>query len=179
MQVDTLFFWSILLILICGILLARVIFEIDFPVFKILTGSVLVLCCIMVIFGNSGIWPLKSGENEFFFKSAIVEGSEDLSSEYQLVFSGTAFDLTGFKLTGSKKNIKINNLFSNSTVFIDPDLPVNILVDAVFAGVKMPGKNIPLLGKGGYTSDSFDPESPYLNITVNVVFGNIVFMHKH
>ncbi len=178
MQMDNVFFWGILIILTGVTLLVRVILNVDFPVLRIIAGSFLILLGIMIISGSSGVWPLKTAENELFFKSSLVKGTDQLSPEYHLVFSHTVFDLTGFDLPDKEKNLKINNIFSGSTVLMDPDLPVNIEVDAMFAGVKMPGRNTPLFGRGVYTSDGFDPEGPHLNISVNIVFGNIVFMHK-
>ncbi len=178
MQVDNLSFWGIILILTGVALLIRVIFNIEFPVLRILAGSFLVLLGIKIMAGSSLVWPIKTADNEFFFRSETIDVSPFPADEYQLVFSRTTFDLSEIKHPDQIKDLKINSVFSGCTVYLPVDLPVNIRVDAVFAGVKMPARNTPLFGSGRYRSDDYDPEGPGLDIRVNVVFGSAVLIYR-
>jgi hypothetical protein len=175
MQIDNFAFWGIFLIMIGFVLLIRVIFNIEFPVLKILTGLFVVLLGLKIMFGNFNLWPLKTGDNEFIFTSAKIESSE-LQRSYQLVFSEGTFSLGDLRITGEKRKLKINSVFSGSTVYLPPDAPVNINVDAVFASVKMPGVNSPVIGRGNYSTEGFDPDLPHLDIVINIVFGSIVLV---
>ena len=178
MQIDNLSFWGIILILTGVALLVRVIFNIDFPVLRVLAGLFFILLGIKIILGSSMIWPIKTADNEFFFRSGTIDVSDVPADEYQLVFSRTTFDLREIKRPDQKKDLKINSVFSGCTVYLPVDLPVNIRVDAVFAGVKMPARNTPLFGRGRYSSDDYDPDGPGLDIRVNVVFGSVVLMYR-
>ena len=178
MYIDNLSFWGIFLLAGGAVLLLRGVFNFDIPVLKVLAGSFLILLGLRVVFGNYRIWPINAGDNEIFFKSSAIDAGKDLDSNYQLLFSNTSFDLTGLRPSGSGRNIRIVGVFSGSTLLIDPDLPLNIRVDAVFAGVKFPGRNTPVFGRGVYQSANFSREGPYLDITASIVFGNIVVMYK-
>jgi predicted membrane protein len=172
---DNFAFWGIFLIIIGFTLLIRVIFNIEFPVFKVLAGLFFVLLGIKIIFGNFNLWPLKTGDNEFIFTSARIESNE-LHRSYHLIFSEGTFSLGNLRLGGKKRELNINSVFSGSTVHLPPDVPVNINVEAVFASVKMPGRNSPVIGRGNYSSEGFDPGLPHLDITVSIVFGSIVLI---
>ncbi len=176
MQIDNISFWGIFLIITGIALLVREIFNIEFPVFKVMAGLFFVLLGLRIMLGNSLIWPIKTIDNEVFFRTLNVDSPVDMHSEYQLVFSKTIFDLSQMDLPENRIDLKINNIFSGNTVYLPSGIPVNIRVDAVFAGVKMPGRNTPVFGRGSYSSENFDADLPHLNINVNIVFGNVVFM---
>ncbi len=178
MKMNSLIIWIIFTGILCLILFVRAVLDIQVPVFRVIAGSILILAGISLISGSSGVWPLKSNDNEFFFSSGTVDGYHGADKEYQVVFSEIVYDFTGTVIAGSTQNIKINAVFSSVTVYIDPEHPLKIDVDALFAGVKMPGRNTPLLGRGNYRSGSYDPDAPYLEFKANVIFGNIVFMNK-
>lgn len=177
MHIDNLSFWGIFFLVAGVALLIRVVFNIDFPVLKVLAGSFLIILGFRIIFGDLHIWPLNSGKNEFFFKSSNLSAGSEPSGSYRLLFSNTRFDLTGLLLSGNTQNIKIVSIFSGTTILIDPDLPLDVRVDAVFAGVKFPGRNTPVFGRGVYHSPDLNREKPYVDITASVVFGNIVVMY--
>jgi hypothetical protein len=168
----------ICLILIGFALLAKVILNIDFPVLKVIIGLFLVLAGIKIMFGDFRLWPLKRAGNEILFRSGKIIPGRDIKPEYQLVFSQATFDLSRLEPAEAMMELSLNSVFSNSTVHLPSGQPVAIRVDAVFASVKMPGRNTPVLGRGHYVSENFDPEAPHLSINVNIVFGSIVLMYE-
>ncbi|MFP4367039.1 MAG: LiaF domain-containing protein [Bacteroidales bacterium] len=178
MHIDNLSFWGIFLIIAGLALLIRVIFNFDFPVVKIMTGLFFILLGWKIIFGSFFTWPLHAGENEIFFRSLEVDSSIELHRDYQIVFSQATFDFSDMEPPEKITELVINNIFSGTTIYLPADMPVIIKVDAVFAGVKMPGRNSPIFGKGSYRSDNFQPGMPHLNIEADAVFGSITFMHR-
>lgn len=175
---DNIAFWGIFLILAGLALLVKVIFNIEFPLFRVLAGIFLILLGLKIIFGEFILWPFKSGDNEIFFSTEKIYASDAMLEEYHIIFSHTTFDLGEMRYPDMKTDLRFNNIFSGNKVYLPPGIPVKIKVDAVFAGVKMPGRNTPVFGRGTYNSEGFDPDLPHLNITANVVFGNILFMYK-
>ncbi len=158
-------------------MLARILFNLDFSMAKILSGIFFILLGIKVLTSNSFIWPISTSPDEIFFRSVEIDASGELPDKYQLVFSRPVIDLTEMQIEEMQK-LSLNNVFSGTTVFLPSDMLVKIEVDAVFAGVKLPGINLPFFGSGEYMSEDFDPRAPYLYIRVNAVFGNVVFLQK-
>ncbi len=175
---DNISFWGIFLILLGMALLVRVLLNIDLPVLRILGGLLLILLGVRIIVGGFDIWPFKTSDNEIFFRSEIIDDSIELADEYNLVFSQTTFELGKLDLKEKRKELKINNIFSGCIVYLPENVPVNIIVEAVFAGVKMPTRNTPVFGRGAFRSDEFDPHQPHIDIRVNVVFGSVTLMYE-
>lgn len=175
---DNLSFWGIFLMFTGIFLLARVILNFNLPLFKILAGMFFVLLGLKIMFGSFSLWPVVAGENEVFFKSVEIDASCELLNNYQLVFAQSVFDLTEMEIPGEITGLTITSVFSGSTVYLPAGFPVKINSEGVFARVQMPGWNLPLFGKGTYRSDDYDPDMPHLDVQVNVVFGNVVFMRK-
>ena len=173
-----LYFLGIFILVSCLLLLIRAVSGIGFPVLKIIALTFFIVLALMVIQVKYSPWPGSSGNNEIFFRSLDVDPSGKLPDAYQLFFSRITFDLDGMEQPGQITDLTINNFFSGNTVYLPSDIPVSIQVDAVFAGVKMPGRNSPMFGRGTYRSEDFDPGKPHMNINASVVFGNIVFMRK-
>ncbi len=174
---DNLYFWGIFLMITGVALMARMIFKFPIPVARILAAAFFLLLGSKIITGSSSVWPLSSAENEIFFKTVEIGASGELAPGYQIVFSRTRFDLEKMEMPESA-GLSINSIFSGSTVYLPSDLPVNIRVKGIFAKTRMPGYVLPVFGKGHYSSADFNPDLPYLDISVNVVFGNITFMRK-
>lgn len=175
---DILYFPGIFILVSCAVLLIMAVLGIGFPVLKIIALTFVIVLTLKVIQVTYFPWSGRSGNNTVFFRSLDIDSSGKLPDSYQLFFSRTTFDLDGMEQTGQITDLAINNFFSGNTVYLPSDIPVSIRVDAVFAGVKMPGRNSPMFGRGTYTSGDFDPGKPHININANVVFGNIVFMRK-
>jgi predicted membrane protein len=171
------YFPGLFLLVSCAVLLIRAVAGIAFPVVKVIAFTFVILLALKPAQVNFP-WPGSFGHKGVFFRSLDIDSSGKLFDGYQIVFSRTTFDLDGMEKSGEITDLSINNFFSGNTIYLPPDIPVNIRVYAVFAGVKMPGRNSPMFGRGTYMSGDFDPGKPHMNINVNVLFGNIVFMRK-
>ncbi len=176
---DNLVFWGIIIVISGAVLLARVIFNLEFPAIRIIAGLFLILAGIMMLLGDGLPWPFKKAENEIFFRSQTIRSGDEPLPDLQIAFSTVVLHIDRVEQPESREEISINNLFSGSTIYLPCDVPLSITVDAVFAGVKMPGTNTPLFGRGMFTSDNFDPDRPHLAIRANCVFGSVTFMYRH
>ena len=179
MEIDNLSFWGIFLAFIVVSLLIRVIFNIDFSIPKVLAGLFFILLGIKIIFGGGTIWPFKTTDNVIFFTSDTICVKSESVDKYQLAFSNTVFNLDpGFGNVIDKSKLRINSVFSGCTVYLPEEFPVIVNVEGIFAGVKLPQRNLPLFGRGSYSTAGLDPGEPHLDITVNVVFGSVTMMYR-
>jgi hypothetical protein len=175
---DNLYFWGIFLLVAGATLLAGLTFRLKLPVLKILAGTLIILAGLKIVSAGISPSPLWSGKNEIFLRSAEVSPAGELPAGYQLVFSRIRLDLENMEIPDKVTELSINSIFSGSRVYLPSGVPVIIRVEGIFAGIKMPGINLPLLGRGSYSSAGFDPGLPHLDIRVNIIFGNIAFMYK-
>jgi hypothetical protein len=178
MEIDSLSFWGILLAFIVVSMLIRVIFNIYFSFPKVLAGLIIILLGIRIIFGGGPLWPFKTSDNVIFFTSDTICVKNEFEDKYQLAFSNAVFNLdSGSSNFTEKSRLRINSVFSACTVYLPEELPAIVKVEGIFAGVKLPQRNLPLFGSGNYSTAGIDPEKPHLDITVNVVFGSVTMMH--
>ncbi|TVR71510.1 MAG: hypothetical protein EA408_09205 [Marinilabiliales bacterium] len=177
MQIDNLAFWGIFLVLCGGVLLARVIFNLRFPVLRTIFGLLVILTGIRLLSGNPMPWPVKTAGNEIFFKTETIQAGDTLPGDLHIVFSKAVVILDNLSGLNTKKELRINNLFSASTIYLPEGIPVSVTVDAIFAGVKMPGVNTPVFGRGRFLSDDFESDKPHLLISANSIFGSVTFSY--
>jgi len=163
-------FWGALLIFIGVALVIKVIFNIDFPVFKILVAGFFIFVGIWILFGSFGRFQIKSGPNDVLFAERHYHAPFD-QPEYNVVFGKGVFDFTGVDLSQGPKNVKIGTVFGGSVIRISRDMPVEITADAVFAGAELPGGNTAVFGSASYVTDSFNVDSAHLKIKLDVIFG--------
>ncbi len=174
---NNILFLCILLFLAGIVLLIRILLNVDFALLRVLTGILLILIGVKIIF-SAFTRPFKTGDNEFLFRSETIDVTHNLPGKYQLVLSKINFDLGEAKRRGKKIDMKIRSLFSGSTVYLPDDLPFNIEFNAIFSSVRMPERISAIFGRGSYSSDDFDPDMPHLNLNVKIVFGNVTLMYE-
>ncbi len=165
-------FWGSLLIILGVTLVIKVIFNIDFPVFKILVAAFFVFLGIWILFGSFGRVNIRSGPNDVLFSERYYQAPFD-QPEYNVVFGKGVFDFTNVDLSEGSKNVKIGTIFSASQIKISKDMPVEISADAVFAGAELPDGNTAVFGSATYVTDSYQPDSAHLKIKLDVVFGGV------
>ena len=179
MEINNFSFWGIFLTFIVVSLLIRVILNINFSLPKVLAGLFFVLLGIKIIFGGGTLWPFKTTDNVILFTSDTICVKNEFENIYQLAFSNAVFNLyPGSGNVNEKTKLRINSVFSGCTVYLPVEFPLIVKVEGVFAGVKLPQRNLPLFGKGSYSTAGLDPEKPHLDITVNVVFGSVTMMYS-
>ena len=163
-------FWGALLIFIGVVLVIKVIFNIDFPIFKILVATFFIFLGIWILFGSIGRFHIKSGPNDVLFGERYYNAPFE-QPEYNVVFGKGVFDFTDVDLSQGSKNVKIGIVFGAAEIRLSRDMPVEITADAVFAGAELPGGNTAVFGSATYVTDSYQSDSTHLKIKLDVVFG--------
>jgi len=162
-------FWGAVLIFIGLALIIRFVFNVDFPIFKVLIAGFFIYLGIRILFGSFGIFHLESGPDDVLFSEREFIRPEN-NKEYNVLFGKGTFDFTDIDLSQGNVNVKIGTVFGATEVRINEDMPVRIIADAIFAGAELPGGNTAVFGSSSYQSESFHPDSNHLKIKLDVVF---------
>ena len=172
-------FWGAFLLLLGIALIIKVVFQVDFPVFKVLLGIFLVLLGFKVLFGRFG-WEHHRGHfgpDETIFNERVYEQPEK-NKEYTVLFGKGVYDFTDVDLSEGSYHTKISTVFGGSQIIVPKEVPVRITADAVFAGAELPDGQTAVFGKSVYESDDWTADSASLNIKVDVVFGGVQVIRK-
>ena len=170
-------FWGAFLLLLGVALIIKVVFNIDFPVFKVLVGIFFVLLGIKILFGRFGVSPRHFEPEETIFSERVYDDM-DTGKEYTVVFGKGVYDFTNVDLSKGSFRTKISTVFGGSQIIIPRDKPVRIKADAVFAGAEMPDGNTAVFGSTLYESDTWSPDSVGIDIKVDVVFGGVQVIRR-
>ena len=167
-------FWGILLIVIGLSVVIKIVFNVDFPIFKIVVAFFFIYLGIRILVGgNWHYWGHHRDKNSVVFGEATFDKIEN-GTEYNVVFGKGTFDLRDYKPAEDRPEmIKINTVFSNSVIILPATVPVKINVDAAFSGAQMPNGNNTSFGSVAYSSEGADTAKAYLSIKVDVVFGGL------
>jgi hypothetical protein len=169
-------FVGIFFILIGAGIVIKILFNIDFPVIKILFAFFFVWIGIKILFGHntSGFVTSNAGKHDVVFGERVWNYDSIPNGEYNCVFGKAVYDLRNVQLTGNEPvHMEIHTVFGGSVVKIRRDMPVKIEANAAFAGVQMPNGNNTAFGTGYYQSKTFQPDTAYLRIKADVVFGGM------
>ena len=164
--------WGIILILIGLGIVIRVVFNIDFPVFKFLVALFFIFIGLRIMFGSFGIVNFNFNRNDIIFNEKRISGNPG-ENEYNVLFGKGVFDFRDIDLSEGSVKVKVNTIFGASEILIDSEIPVKIKAEAVFAGAELPEGNTAVFGTSYYTSENFSQESPHLYVKVYVVFGGV------
>jgi len=165
-------FWGLLLVVLGLSLIFKIVFKIDFPLFKILIAFVLIFFGLKLLFGsfNGPTFHINENENEVVFGEKRFNNPEP-NKDYNVVFGKGVYDLRDIDLRESHQYMKISTVFGATVVKINKTTPVKIRVESAFAGIDLPNGNSAVFGSSQYTSPDFDENKPFLDIKLEVVFG--------
>ncbi len=170
-------FWGAFLLLLGVALIIKVVFNVDFPVFKVVVGIFLVMLGIKVLFGRSFISPDNFKAEETIFNERVYDNPES-GKEYSVVFAKGVYDFTNVDLEQGSFRVKISTVFGGTQIIIPADKPVRIQAEAVFAGAELPGGNNAVFGTSIYESESWSQDTASIDIKVEVVFGGVQVIQR-
>ena len=170
-------FWGAFLLLLGIALIIKVVFQVDFPVFKVVFGILLVLLGIKVLFGRT-LFPQHHFDPEEAVFSERSYNNPEPNKEYTVLFGKGVYDFTNVDLSKGSFETKISTVFGGTQIIVPRDAPVRITADAVFAGAEMPDGNTAVFGSTVYESDTWRPDSASINIKVDVVFGGVQVIRR-
>ncbi len=167
-------FWGVILIIIGLSLVVKIVFNIDFPIFKIVVAFIFIYIGLRIMLGNNF-----RSFHDYSCNTHVVFGESNFSKfengkEYSVVFSKGNFDFRDIVLKpDGPTRVNINTVFGDCHVIIKSGIPVQIKVDAAFSGAHLPNGNTTSFGSVIYSSDNLDTSKPYLEITADIVFGGL------
>lgn len=166
------FFVGAILIVLGALLLVRHLFNLNIPVFRVLLGAIIILIGISIAFGG-----FRGKSSDIIFSSHNIEAVAP-EREYNFIFSNGVVDFSKVPPPDKIQNVKVNTIFSDGTIVINPQTPVVIRTNAAFAGANMPDKNSIAFGNYNYKTKSISPGSNYLEIDASVVFGKLSVIER-
>jgi predicted membrane protein len=170
-------FWGAFLLLLGIAMIIKVVFQVDFPVFKVLLGIFLVLLGIKVLFGRFIIPERHSKAEETIFNERTYNNPES-GKEYTVLFAKGVYDFTNVDLSKGSFRTKISTVFGGTQIIIPRDIPVRVKADAVFAGAELPDGNTAVFGSTVYESDTWSEDTIGIDIKVDVVFGGVQVIRR-
>lgn len=161
-------FWGLALIVLGLGLMARYMYEIHFPWFRIF---------IAFVFIYAGLWLLLRPKFELSTGKLIIFSQGRLhynenQKDYTILFGNGSMDISNIDVTNSR-SIEVNSIFSESVIRIGRDVNFRINADAAFASFSGPENNTISFGNQNYQPPWFEPGKPHLIIKANVVFGSM------
>jgi hypothetical protein len=161
-------FWGIVLMLLGMSVILNGVFHIHIPLFRIIMGVVIIYFGFKVMLGNQ--WH-GHGQHALF-SDVRVDATMNNGKEFNVIFGKGDIDFSNIELTETRK-VKVNTIFGGTILKISPQLPLKIIVSAVFSGANLPDGNMVSFGDYTYQSENFSDGTPYLEIDANVVFGGL------
>jgi hypothetical protein len=166
-------FWGLVLILIGTGVILNLVFHAQFPVWRFILGLVVVFWGLSVLV--SSFFPRhwsRPGPGTVFSESR-VDGRKT-GNKFDTVFGRSEIDLTGVTLQDLPVSKKIDTVFGEAVISIDPSLPVEVSVNSVFGQVVLPDGNTVSGGNYSYRSPSAEGADKLLKIAIDCVFGKVV-----
>ena len=159
-------FCGLLLIVLGVSLLIKYVFNIDFPVFRVIFAVFLVLIGIKILVGGFGNHSHTSmfSDNRFNY----VENHKD----YSCAFGKTTLDLTNANIT-EDTDIKASCAFGEFIIKINPETNIEIVSSSAFGNLQLPDNSNHSFGNGNYKTPAYDKSGPVLRIKADVAFGNM------
>lgn len=163
------FFWGTFLILLGIVIILKVLFHIDIPLFRIFFAVLLIYFGIRLLLGGGWCRPWHAVP----FPETTVSAAGAGGNEYHVLFGRGVIDLTGVPVDQGTVRKKIDTVFGSSVVKIDPSMPVLITVHSAFAGARMPDGNVISFGQYTYRSPAYKDGANALIADASVVFGEL------
>lgn len=167
-------FWGILLILLGLSLILKIVFNVEFSIFRVVIAFLLIYFGIKLFIGKDfSLFPESDREDQVVFSEKTIKKIEN-GKEYNVIFGGAKFDLREMTFSDSiPMHIKINTIFGGTQLIIDREVPIHVNSNTVFAGTKMPDGNSSAFGSLAFDSDSAKRGKARLIIETNTVFGGL------
>ena len=170
-------FWGAFLLLLGVALIIKVVFNVDFPVFKVLVGIFLVLLGLKVLFGRTIFAERHFDAEDTVFSERVYDNPKS-GKEYTVLFGKGVYDFTNVDLEQGNFRAKVSTVFGGTQIIVPADKPVRVTADAVFAGAELPDGNNAVFGTSVYESESWRPDTTSIEIKVDVVFGGVQVIRR-
>ena len=144
-------FYGVLLILLGILLLVRYLFKIKIPVFLISVAIIIVFVGVSFFINGTDT----GAENNIVFSRDKTISTVKPGSKYSLVFGSGTIDLTKASPQNAGDKIKINNVFSNGVIKVNPQTPLIVRTHSLFAVTETPNNDLIIFGNTNYQTNNF------------------------
>lgn len=167
-------FWGIILILVGVSLILKIVFNIEFSIFRVIFAFLLIYFGIKIFIGKDfSLFPDSNKDDQVVFSEKTIKTVEN-GKEYNVIFGGAKFDLHDMTFPDSSViHIKVNTIFGGSQITMNPGVAIQVNSNTVFAGTKMPDGNTSAFGSLNFESDTAKKGKVKLVIETNTVFGGL------
>ena len=171
MKMSGAIFWGSILLIIGLTMIVNVVFKINLPVFRIVIATVFIFIGIKLLLGRHvRVFGHESTHCTSTFQHMK---NNDAAQEFNVVFSKGNVDLRSVNVDGAVPvNVQVHTVFGSSTILLQRDTPVRIKSNTAFAAVDLPNAQNVVVGSTSYQSDSLDLSKGFLDLELDVVFGN-------
>jgi hypothetical protein len=96
--------------------------------------------------------------------------------DYNVIFSRGTVDLASVTVSGTTVHARVNVIFGNGTLRINPQAPVRVRMTSAFGSVDSPNGTSVAFGDTVYTSPSYRDGAPALDVNATAVFGRLAIV---
>ena len=161
-------FMGIVFLTIGIILLLNNVFNFNINMFKLIIGIFIVLFGVFVLFNGFGFQDSRN----IVFREGIIRVSK-VQDEYNIVFASGTVDLSKVKIEDKVKKIKVNTIFADGKVILNPDVPTLIRASSAFGELELPDRSCVIFSSQKYKIGDINTNQGYLEIEANAVFGKL------
>jgi len=154
------------------ILLLNTFFNFNINVFKLTIGILIVLFGVFILFNGFGF----QDSGNIVFREGIIRVSEVQDDEYNIIFASGTIDLSKVKIEDEVKKIKVNTIFAEGKVILDPDVPTLIKASSAFGELELPDRSSVIFSSQKYRIGDISTNQGYLEIEASAVFGKLKFI---
>ncbi len=164
-------FWGIVLIILGILLIVKYIFNVQFPVFRILIAVLFIYLGIRILLGNCCGYRSNSCDNSAAFTEKEFSYNAN-QNNYNCVFGSSSLDLSELQITANK-TIDVSVVFGEFRVKLNKDQNIEIISNTAFGSTDLPYENVGGFGSKTFRTPKFNESLPHLTIRTNVAFGSM------
>ncbi len=150
------------------VLLLNSIFNFNINVFKLTIGILIVLFGVFILFNGFGF----QDSGNIVFREGTIRVSE-VQNEYNIVFASGTVDLSKVKIEDEVKKIKVNTIFAEGKVILNPGVPTLIKASSAFGELELPDRSSVIFSSQKYRIGDISTDQGYLEIRANAIFGKL------
>lgn len=168
-------FWGLVVILFGVSIILNAMFNIHIPFVRILLAIIFIYIGIVILTGGFKFNGKIDKNNVVFGEGTMQYGGDNQSREFNVIFGRGTTVLNELKAGNGENRIRINVVFGEGIVEIDPNVPMIIRTSSAFASAFMPDKTMTSFGEYTYKTPAFGKDKNYLDVEASVVFGALRF----
>ncbi len=161
-------FMGIVFLTVGIILLLNSFFNFNINIFKLTIGILVVLFGVFILFNG---FVFQDSRN-IVFREGIIRVSE-VQNEYNIIFASGTIDLSKVKIENEVKKIKINTIFGEGKVILNPDVPTLIKASSAFGELELPDRSSVIFSSQKYKIGDISTNKGYLKVEASAVFGKL------